>query len=142
MCINNDAFKNNMECEKEQYINSKKEYINSILLSQKNLEKILKKYLEKLVLISKKLNSNSSKEALAILIEFKKILSSYNQNISLLTTLKNQIESSTLTEPKITNNYFKSYNLILTIQKNTISIEEFILKLIDFTDINSSNKNF
>ena len=86
MCINENVAKNDIEYEKEQYISNKKEYINSIFLSQKNLEKILKKYLEKLVLISKKLNSNSTKEVLEILVEFKKILSMYNQNISLLTT--------------------------------------------------------
>ena len=139
MCINENVAKNDIEYEKEQYINNKKEYINSIFLSQKNLEKILKKYLEKLVLISKKLNSNSTKEVLEILVEFKKILSMYNQNISLLTTLKEQTESNTLIEATITDNYLKSYNLILTIQKNTILIEEFILKLIDFIDKNLTN---
>ncbi len=139
MCINENVAKNDIEYEKEQYINNKKEYINSIFLSQKNLEKILKKYLEKLVLISKKLNSNSTKEVLEILVEFKKILSMYNQNISLLTTLKEQTESNTLIKATITDNYPKSYNLILTIQKNTILIEEFILKLIDFIDKNLTN---
>lgn len=139
MCINENVAKNDIEYEKEQYINNKKEYINSIFLSQKNLEKILKKYLEKLVLISKKLNSNSTKEILEILVEFKKILSMYNQNISLLTTLKEQTESNTLIKATITDNYPKSYNLILTIQKNTILIEEFILKLIDFIDKNLTN---
>lgn len=136
MCINENVAKNDIEYEKEQYINNKKEYINSIFLSQKNFEKILKKYLEKLVLISKKLNSNSTKEVLEILVEFKKILSMYNQNISLLTTLKEQTESNTLIEATITDNYPKSYSLILTVQKNTILIEEFILKLIDFIDKN------
>lgn len=139
MCINENVAKNDIEYEKEQYISNKKEYINSIFLSQKNLEKILKKYLEKLVLISKKLNSNSTKEVLEILVEFKKILSVYNQNISLLTTLKEQTESNTLIEATITDNYSKSYNLILTVQKNTILIEEFILKLIDFIDKNLTN---
>ena len=139
MCINENVAKNNIEYEKEQYISNKKEYINSIFLSQKNLEKILKKYLEKLVLISKKLNSNSTKEVLEILVEFKKILSMYNQNISLLTTLKDQTESNTLIKATITDNYPKSYNLILTVQKNTILIEEFILKLIDFIDKNLTN---
>lgn len=139
MCINENVAKNDIEYEKEQYINSKKEYINSIFLSQKNFEKILKKYLEKLVLISKKLNSNSTKEVLEILVEFKKILSMYNQNISLLTTLKEQTESNTLIEATITDNYPKSYSLILTVQKNTILIEEFILKLIDFIDKNLTN---
>lgn len=139
MCINENVAKNDIEYEKEQYINNKKEYINSIFLSQKNLEKILKKYLEKLVLISKKLNSNSTKEVLEILVEFKKILSMYNQNISLLTTLKEQTESNTLIEATITDNYPKSYSLILTVQKNTILIEEFILKLIDFIDKNLTN---
>ena len=141
MCINSNISKNDIEYEKEQHINDKEEYINSILLSQKNMEKILKKYLEKLVLISKKLNSNSNKEALEILSEFKEIISTYNKNISLLTTLKNQSENSTLIEQKITDNYFKSYNLILTVLKNTMSIEEFIFKLIDFIDKNSANKN-
>lgn len=139
MCINENVAKNDIEYEKEQYINNKKEYINSIFLSQKNFEKILKKYLEKLVLISKKLNSNSTKEVLEILVEFKKILSMYNQNISLLTTLKEQTESNTLIEATITYNYPKSYSLILTVQKNTILIEEFILKLIDFIDKNLTN---
>ncbi len=139
MCINENVAKNDIEYEKEQYINNKKEYINSIFLSQKNFEKILKKYLEKLVLISKKLNSNSTKEVLEILVEFKKILSMYNQNISLLTTLKEQTESNTLIEATITDNYPKSYSLILTVQKNTILIEEFILKLIDFIDKNLTN---
>lgn len=139
MCINENVAKNDIEYEKEQYINNKKEYINSIFLSQKNFEKILKKYLEKLVLISKKLNSNSTKEVLEILVEFKKILSVYNQNISLLTTLKEQTESNTLIEATITDNYSKSYSLILTVQKNTILIEEFILKLIDFIDKNLTN---
>lgn len=139
MCINENVAKNDIEYEKEQYINNKKEYINSIFLSQKNFEKILKKYLEKLVLISKKLNSNSTKEVLEILVEFKKILSVYNQNISLLTTLKEQTESNTLIEATITDNYPKSYSLILTVQKNTILIEEFILKLIDFIDKNLIN---
>ena len=139
MCINENVEKNDIEYEKEQYINSKKEYLNSIFLSQKNFEKILKKYLEKLVLISKKLNSNSTKEVLEILVEFKKILSMYNQNISLLTTLKEQTESNTLIEATITDNYPKSYSLILTVQKNTILIEEFILKLIDFIDKNLTN---
>lgn len=139
MCINENVAKNDIEYEKEQYINNKKEYINSIFLSQKNFEKILKKYLEKLVLISKKLNSNSTKEVLEILVEFKKILSVYNQNISLLTTLKEQTESNTLIEATITDNYPKSYSLILTVQKNTILIEEFILKLIDFIDKNLTN---
>lgn len=139
MCINENVAKNDIEYEKEQYISNKKEYINSIFLSQKNLEKILKKYLEKLVLISKKLNSNSTKEVLEILVEFKKILSMYNQNISLLTTLKYQTESNTLIKATITDNYPKSYNLILTVQKNTILIEEFILKLIDFIDKNLTN---
>jgi len=139
MCINENVAKNDIEYEKEQYISNKKEYINSIFLSQKNLEKILKKYLEKLVLISKKLNSNSTKEVLEILVEFKKILSMYNQNISLLTTLKDQTESNTLIKATITDNYPKSYNLILTVQKNTILIEEFILKLIDFIDKNLTN---
>ena len=139
MCINENVEKNDIEYEKEQYINSKKEYINSIFLSQKNFEKILKKYLEKLVLISKKLNSNSTKEVLEILVEFKKILYMYNQNISLLTTLKEQTESNTLIEATITDNYPKSYSLILTVQKNTILIEEFILKLIDFIDKNLTN---
>lgn len=139
MCINENVAKNDIEYEKEQYINTKKEYINSIFLSQKNFEKILKKYLEKLVLISKKLNSNSTKEVLEILVEFKKILSMYNQNISLLTTLKEQTESNTLIEATITDNYPKSYSLILTVQKNTILIEEFILKLIDFIDKNLTN---
>ena len=139
MCINENVAKNDIEYEKEQYINNKKEYINSIFLSQKNFEKILKKYLEKLLLISKKLNSNSTKEVLEILVEFKKILSVYNQNISLLTTLKEQTESNTLIEATITDNYPKSYSLILTVQKNTILIEEFILKLIDFIDKNLIN---
>ena len=139
MCINENVAKNDIEYEKEQYISNKKEYINSIFLSQKNLEKILKKYLEKLVLISKKLNSNSTKEVLEILVEFKKILSMYNQNISLLTTLKDQTESNTLIKATITDNYPKSYNLILTVQKNTILIEEFILMLIDFIDKNLTN---
>lgn len=139
MCINENVAKNDIEYEKEQYINNKKEYINSIFLSQKNFEKILKKYLEKLVLISKKLNSNSTKEVLEILVEFKKILSMYNQNISLLTTLKEQTESNTLIEATIIDNYHKSYSLILTVQKNTILIEEFILKLIDFIDKNLTN---
>lgn len=139
MCINENVAKNDIEYEKEQYINNKKEYINSIFLSQKNFEKILKKYLEKLVLISKKLNSNSTKEVLEILVEFKKILSMYNQNISLLTTLKEQTESNTLIEATIIDNYPKSYSLILTVQKNTILIEEFILKLIDFIDKNLTN---
>ena len=139
MCINENVAKNDIEYEKEQYISNKKEYINSIFLSQKNLEKILKKYLVKLVLISKKLNSNSTKEVLEILVEFKKILSMYNQNISLLTTLKDQTESNTLIKATITDNYPKSYNLILTVQKNTILIEEFILKLIDFIDKNLTN---
>ena len=139
ICINENVAKNDIEYEKEQYISNKKEYINSIFLSQKNLEKILKKYLEKLVLISKKLNSNSTKEVLEILVEFKKILSMYNQNISLLTTLKDQTESNTLIKATITDNYPKSYNLILTVQKNTILIEEFILKLIDFIDKNLTN---
>ncbi|CCY71198.1 unknown [Clostridium sp. CAG:921] len=139
MCINENVAKNDIEYEKKQYINNKKEYINSIFLSQKNFEKILKKYLEKLVLISKKLNSNSTKEVLEILVEFKKILSVYNQNISLLTTLKEQTESNTLIEATITDNYPKSYSLILTVQKNTILIEEFILKLIDFIDKNLTN---
>ena len=139
MCINENVAKNDIEYEKEQYINNKKEYINSIFLSQKNFEKILKKYLEKLVLISKKLNSNSTKEVLEILVEFKKILSMYNQNISLLTTLKEQTESNTSIEATITDNYPKSYSLILTVQKNTILIEEFILKLIDFIDKNLTN---
>lgn len=139
MCINENVAKNDIEYEKEQYINNRKEYINSIFLSQKNFEKILKKYLEKLVLISKKLNSNSTKEVLEILVEFKKILSMYNQNISLLTTLKEQTESNTLIEATITDNYPKSYSLILTVQKNTILIEEFILKLIDFIDKNLTN---
>ena len=107
MCINENVAKNDIEYEKEQYISNKKEYINSIFLSQKNLEKILKKYLEKLVLISKKLNSNSTKEVLEILVEFKKILSMYNQNISLLTTLKDQTESNTLIKATITDNYPK-----------------------------------
>lgn len=92
-----------------------------------------------MVLISKKLNSNSTKEVLEILVEFKKILSMYNQNISLLTTLKDQTESNTLIKATITDNYPKSYNLILTVQKNTILIEEFILKLIDFIDKNLTN---
>lgn len=139
MYINENVAKNDIEYEKEQYINNKKEYINSIFLSQKNFEKILKKYLEKLVLISKKLNSNSTKEVLEILVEFKKILSVYNQNISLLTTLKEQTESNTLIEATITDNYPKSYSLILTVQKSTILIEEFILKLIDFIDKNLTN---
>lgn len=139
MCINENVANNDIKYEKEQYISNKKEYINSIFLSQKNLEKILKKYLEKLVLISKKLNSNSTKEVLEILVEFKKILSMYNQNISLLTTLKDQTESNTLIKATITDNYPKSYNLILTVQKNTILIEEFILKLIDFIDKNLTN---
>ena len=139
MCINENVAKNDIEYEKEQYINNRKEYINSIFLSQRNFEKILKKYLEKLVLISKKLNSNSTKEVLEILVEFKKILSMYNQNISLLTTLKEQTESNTLIEATITDNYPKSYSLILTVQKNTILIEEFILKLIDFIDKNLTN---
>lgn len=139
MCINENVAKNDIEYEKEQYISNKKEYINSIFLSQKNLEKILKKYLEKLVLISKKLNSNNTKEVLEILVEFKKILSMYNQNIYLLTTLKEQTESNTLIKATITDNYPKSYNLILTVQKNTILIEEFILKLIDFIDKNLTN---
>ena len=37
MCINENVAKNDIEYEKEQYINNKKEYINSIFLSQKKM---------------------------------------------------------------------------------------------------------
>lgn len=105
-------------------ISKQKEMLNSMILIQQNLVKILLDYIEKIVNSSNDVDTNSADDIVKILEDLKKSLNYCNENIASL-----QKASSCEDDPIET---------ILLVNTNTTFVEDFLYSLLPFTELKFS----
>ena len=112
-----------------------KEELNSMILSQQNLIKILLNYIEKIVTSSNNVDIDFSENILKILENLKSSINYCNNNISILK------EANSYPEEPFEDFSNKYLDTVLLVNKNTIFVENFLYSLLPFTELKFSKKD-